>query len=387
MTRQKNRRWIALSPRSKAFLLVFVFGVAMTLLALLRGSRISARREALTRRENAGLVVGTAAVDQSEENRWILLNGETRPYYSVTLFARVSGYLDRLYSDIGDTVRAGQLLAHVESPEAEQAYNSARADAINKRRIAERTRILRARKLISQQQADQAAADADIAAANLRTEGVLRGYQDIAAPFDGVISNRFVDPGALLQNASSSQASSQPLFTLTKADPLRVFVYVDQKDAPYVHPNDPVDIMVPNHPLQTHHAKVDMVAAELDPKTRTLLAEIILANPKGEVVAGSFVSVKMKVQMPPLLKLPSEALVMRGGKTLVAVVQPDGKLHYAPIDLAENDGEHILIRSGVSKGDNVAINIGNTLLDGQIVRETQAAGQVPSGVPSLGGHR
>jgi RND family efflux transporter MFP subunit len=318
--------------------------------------------------QEAGQKVETSIVKQSETERTLLLVGEARPYYSVTLYARVSGYMDQLNADIGDQVKKGQILAHVESPEQEQAYNSAAANLFNLRRIADRMKILRSRNLISQQQKEQAVSQADIAEANLRTQRVMRGYQNVVAPFDGIISNRFVDPGWLLQNASGSQSASQPLFTLSKIDELRLFVYVDQKDAPFVHVGDPVEIQVPNSTEVHQASKVEMIAGELDPKTRTLLVEMILPNPHQTIVAGSFVQVQMKVKTPSFLELPVQALIMSKNEPYVPVVQNDGKIEYTKIQLVENDGERILIRGGVKPGEKVALNIGSTLTDQQKVQ-------------------
>jgi RND family efflux transporter MFP subunit len=349
-----------------AILLVCALGIGFLALH----SHSSTQKEAENRQKDnsAGQKVEVASVKESETQRTLLLVGEARPYFSVTLYARVSGYMDQLKADIGDVVKKDQLLAHVESPEQEQAYNSAKANAFNLRQIADRMKILFKRKLVSQQQEEQAVSQSDVAQANLETQGVLRGYQNIIAPFDGVISNRFVDPGWLLQNASGSQSASQPLFTISKVDQLRLFVYVDQKDAPFVRVGDPIEVDVPNTTYAHQEGHVEMIAGELDPKTRTLLVESILPNPNQSIVAGSFVQVKMKIKTPSFLELPVQALVMKKADAFVPVVQDDGNISYKKIDLAENDGERILIRSGVTPGEKVAINVGNTLVDGQKVQ-------------------
>jgi membrane fusion protein, multidrug efflux system len=366
----------------------FILVTACLTVFLTHHRRAATSKSANERRqiEAAGQTVETAVVKESPTERTLLLIGETRAYYSVTLYARVSGYMNGLFADIGDIVKKNQLLAHVESPEQEQAYNAASADAFNKRRIAQRLQVLRKRKLVSQQQLEQSVSDADTSEANLRTQGVIRAYQDIIAPFDGIISNRYVDPGWLLQNASGSQAASQPLFQVTENDKLRVFIYVDQKDAPFVRAGDPVEILVPNQAEVRYQAKIAMVAGELDPRTRTLLTEVVMDNPQQKIVAGSFVQVQMKVHTPPFLELPIQALVMREKQPYVSVVESGKsgeKLRYAKIDLAENDGENILIRSGVKLGERVALNLGNSALNGQKIQGVapQAQAQAPSAPP------
>jgi membrane fusion protein (multidrug efflux system) len=376
--------------------LVMVLGLT-AMLALRRRAGVSREAQDRSKVEKDGRTVEAFTVKTSDPERTLLLTGEARAYYSVTLYPRVSGYLTDLRADIGDVVKKGQVLAHIESPEQEQSYNSARADALNKGRIADRTRILRKRALISAQQDEQARSDSEVAQANLRTQSILRGYQDIVAPFDGVISNRLADPGSLMQNSSTSQAASQPLFMLSKVDQLRIFVYVDQKDAPFVRVGDPVQITVPGQVSQVPEAgknqesgggqlsaKVSMIAGELDPRTRTLLVELVVDNkePERRIVPGSFIQVKLKIQAPRMLVVPVQALVMRENKAFVPVVTGDGKAHFAPIDLAQNDGENLMIRLGerseLKEGDRVALNLGNSVAEGQklhIKEPPAAAGQ------------
>jgi RND family efflux transporter MFP subunit len=347
----------------------------------------SNERETASRKKmaNSGPKVETSAVKQSPTERDLLLVGEARAYYSVTLYPRVSGYMDELKADIGDVVKKNQILAHIETPEQEEAYNSAVANAFNLRRIAARTKILRQRNLISQQQMEQAVSQAEVAGANAKTQKVLLSYQNVVAPFDGVISNRFVDPGWLLQNSSGSQAASQPMFVISKTDQLRLFIYVDQKDAPYVRVGDVAEIEVPNTTNSKQTAQVEMIAGELDPRTRTLLVEIILPNADQKIVAGSFLQVKLKVKTPSFLGLPIQALVMRKNESYVPVVGNGGHVTYKKIELVENDGERILIRSGVNVGEKVALNVGSTLTDGQKVQPSsdQSSKQQFAGTASM----
>ncbi len=354
--------------------------VALAAVITFLGSRQKDAKESetdkLKRVEREGRPVVVAEAKLSTPEKDLLLIGESRAYYSVTLYARVSGYMTRLLTDIGDDVTQGQQLAYVESPEAQQAYNSAKADQINKRRIADRYRVLLRRKLVSAQEAQQAFAAADIADATLKTQEVVLSYQNVAAPFNGKISQRFVDPGALIQNASGSQSASQPLFTIAQTDRLRVFIYIDQKTAPFVRVGDPVEISLVSRPNEKFNAKIEMLAGELDPKTRTLLAEVIIDNHERKIVAGSFLQVGMKIKVEPMISLPVQALVMRGNEAFVPIIESGDRVHYVKIDLADNTGKEILIRSGIRQGDRVAINVGNSLIDGQKVKP------VPPPLPS-----
>jgi RND family efflux transporter MFP subunit len=342
-------------------------GVVMVLTAH-RRSVTQNETNRLQQAEREGRHVDFAEAKISTPERDLLLIGESRAYYSVTLFARVSGYMTKLLVDIGDQVKQGQLLAYVQSPETEQAYNSAKADQINKRKISDRYHVLLKRKLVSAQEAQQAFAAADIADATLKTQEVFREYQNVTAPFDGKITQRFVDPGALIQNASSSQSASQPLFTISQTDRLRIFIYIDQKDAPFVRVGDPVEVSVASHPNEKFNGKIEMLAGELDPKTRTLLGEVIMDNHEQKIVAGSFVQVGLKIKTEPLIALPVQALVMRGNEAFVPILEDGNRVRYVKIDLAENTGKEILVRSGVHEGDRVIVNVGNSLSDGQKVQ-------------------
>lgn len=361
-----------------ALTIIVLSMIGVVVLGVIRHREISGEKQRLAKNSDAGKRVETVEAKHSSPEKTILLIGEARPFFSVTLLARVSGFMTGLYTDIGADVKKGQLLAEVSSPETEQSYQFALADLVNKRKIADREKILLKRKLVSQQEADQAIYSADMAAANLTTQKVLLSYQKVVAPFDGRITERFLDPGALIQNASNSQSASQPLFTISQTDRLRVFVYVDQKDAPSIRVGDPVTITLPNHPETPFSAQVAQIAGQLDTKTRTLLTEIHMENREGKIVAGSFVTVQMRVRIPSYLELPVQAMVIRDKEPMVPVVQQDNTIRYTKIDLVDNDGENIRIRSGIHEGEKIALNIGSSLVDGQKVRPvppSQAAGQ------------
>ena len=188
------------------------------------------------------------------------------------------------------------------------------------------------------------------------------------------------------------------MFTISQIDRLRVFMYVDQKYASNVRVGDPVEVSLSTNPNEKFNAKVDMIAGELDPKTRTQLVEMIMDNHEQKIVAGSFVQVRLKMKSEPLLELPVQALVMQGNTPMVPLIVQGHTVHYVPVDLAENTGKQILLRSGIREGDPVALNVGVSLREGQRVRpvpsEKTVAGQpnpaleqggttAPSPTPSL----
>lgn len=350
--------------------LMIVAGAAALLLIIFVVKRISFANEASARKHNIaeGPRVRVVPVELSSSERKLRLNGEARPFESVTLYAKVSGYLKEVNVDKGDHVEEGQLLARIDASETNKDYEGAEADAKNKRAIADRLRPLLDKKLISQQEADAAFSEATMAEARLQSLGAVKGYQEIRAPFSGTITARYADRGALVQNAANSQTSALPLFTLSQTRQLRVYVYLDQKDASLIRKGIPVKIGVEERPEIQVDGKISRFSGELDPKTRMLLAEVDVDNRDGRLVAGSFVQVSFSVKSPPYLQVPVEALVQRQMKDCVPVVSSSNTVNYLPVTVADNDGDHVKVLNGLTAGQLVALNLGNSVEDGASVQ-------------------
>ena len=310
----------------------------------------------------AGPLVRTTTVKRAKPERTLVLTGEARPYTEATLYAKISGYLVEIPVDKGDKVKKDQLLARIQSPESDKDYVGAVADAQNKRAIANRMKRLKEKNLISEQDAKQAQADARVSESHRDQTGALKGYEILRAPFDGVITARFADPGALIQAAAGSQTSSLPIVRLSEVGRLRVYIYLDQKDASYVHVGDAVEIGITENPSLKIPAKVSRIAGELDTNTRMLLTEIDINNEDNALVPGSFVQVSVKAKLPPLLELPVEALVYQRKKKQVAVIE-NNIVNYRDIVIYSNDGSTMTIASGVKEGDIVALSVGTSLQD------------------------
>jgi RND family efflux transporter MFP subunit len=334
-----------------------------------RGTQARAEADERSRAVAAGPRVQLAVVERSPALRQLSLQGEARPYASVTLYAKVSGYLKDVRIDKGDRVREGQLLATIESPELDRQYEAAVADARNKRVNAERATNLAKPGVVSAQEADSARAAAEVAEANVASLSTQRSYEQLRAPFAGTVTARFADPGALVQNAANAQTSALPVVTVSQIERLRVYVYLDQRDAAFVRVGDAAEIGVPERagrpPLV---GKVARLAHELDARTRMMLVEIDLDNKKGEIVPGGFVQVGLTVSVPSVLELPVEALVMRGRDPYVAVVASDGKVSYRAVKIGDDDGKRVRILDGVAAGERVALNLGDSVADGSRVQ-------------------
>ncbi|HVZ73821.1 MAG TPA: efflux RND transporter periplasmic adaptor subunit [Polyangia bacterium] len=339
-----------------ALLGVVVIGVVG--LGLRRSS--SARAEASERQDELarGPRVRVAKAVAAPPVRKLSLQGEARPFAAVTLYAKVSGYLKVVRVDKGDRVKAGQLLATIEAPEIDKQLQAASADARNKRVNAKRFESLAPSKMVSAQEVEAAQANADVAEANEAALATQGGYRVIKAPFDGVVTARFADPGALIQTAAAGQSGALPLFSVANSDKLRIYVYLDQSAAPFVRAGDTADVRVAERPGFVRKAQVTRVAGELATRTRTMLTEIDVDNKDGAILPGSFVTVTLEIKTPPTIQVPAEALVLRGERPFVAVVSEDHKVHFKPVVVADDDGQTARLASGLAPGERVALNLG-----------------------------
>jgi membrane fusion protein, multidrug efflux system len=351
----------ALLVLAAAGLVVFLTAARKRSFAKEAGARVEA--------VSAGPTVRVTTVLQGGGDRELTLTGESRPFLSATLYSKVSGYLTRVDVDKGDRVHRGQILAVVESPETDEAYAAAVADAKNKRTIAGRDAQLISQKLIAPEEAETAETDAQQAEAHERALETAKSYEILRAPFDGVVTARYADPGALMQNAQTSQTAALPVVSVGAIDSLRVFVYVDQRDAADVQRGAPVTIDNPGRPGAQIHAHVTRFTGELDPATRTLLAEVDISNAKGEFVAGSIVQATLKIHAPPYLNASASAVFARGLKNYVALLTADNKVTFREVHVVDNDGEMVRLAPGDLKpGDRLAQDLGDSVPEGQRVQ-------------------
>ena len=355
---------------------VILVGAAFIAVALLATRRSAgAARVATTLNASVaeGPIVRTTLAQMAAPNPKVDFIGETRPYASVTLYAKVSGYLRNVTVDMGDKVKAGQVIATIESPETDRAYSGAKADYDNKQVMADRVAKLLDKKFVSPEESDQAKTEAAVARERLASLEEQRAYELLRAPFAGTITARFADPGALVQNAASSQTSALPVVTVSQTDSLRILVFLDQGDAASVRPGTQATIHLVERPGFSLPATVARMSGQLDAKTRKMVAEFDVTDRNGAIVPGSFVQVEMVVPTVPRPQAPIEALVVRGGKTFVAVVDKDSRIRFHPATVAQNDGRLVSFTDGVAAGDRLALSLGSSIADGAVVRVAAAA--------------
>jgi RND family efflux transporter MFP subunit len=331
----------------------------------------------------------------------VSLPGTTLAFEQADIYARASGYVLKRNVDIGDHVKTGQLLAEITAPEVDyqvaQLQNSLQqAEATTRQTAANRSlaqvtwgrdSVLVNQGWVTQQQGDtdrytlQAQQHATQAAQNsaaamqaqLQYTNQQKIYQQVVAPFDGVVTQRNIDVGSLITaNATSGTA----MFTVVQSGVIRVWVYVPQDAAFGVKPGIEAIIRVPAMPNLTFHGKVTRIADALQPGTRTLLTEVDIPNPDGALQPGVYCTVELRIpRQSPSLIVPASAIIFNQSGMQVAVVA-DGVAHLHKIAITADNGTEVEVNDGIKDGDKVILQPPVNLADGnkvQIIPEPPAA--------------
>jgi RND family efflux transporter MFP subunit len=279
------------------------------------------------------------------------------PYYQTTLYAKVSGYLKSIAVDKGDVVKAGQILAVIDDPELLERFHQAQSEYQIKKVTYERLSSVRKENpdVIAKQDVDVAEAAYQGAKHALDQLASMLDYTKMRAPYNGTVTARFVDPGALIQAATSSATQAVPLFTIMDISTLRFYINVPQEDAPFVKKGTPVTIAISGLPEKTLRATVTRSTVALDPGTRSLLAEIDLPNPGHDLAPGMFAEVVVELRRhPDALVVPPAALVSEGSSKFVFTVEQD-VARKMPIETGIDDGLWVEITSGLTGAEDVVV--------------------------------
>jgi RND family efflux transporter MFP subunit len=346
-------------------------------------------------------------------NTDLVLPGSIQAVQETAIYARVDGYLRRRLVNIGDRVKNGQVLAEIDTPELDQQLYQAKAalaQAIStlqqvratlqhnetqleyNRTNLERWRTMKERNLVAQQdvddrqvqvnagQADVAAAQANVAAAeanvtankaNVERLTNLQSFQNIRAPFSGVITVRNVDNGALIGAGSGS--NTQPLFRMAQTDSLRIFVNVPQTYVASIAPGLKTELVVREFPQKHFSAEVASLAGALDPVSRTMLTEVRMNNEGNLLRPGMYADVRFQLtrREPPLI-VPASALIFRSGQPRVATVIGVNKVRFQIVQLGRDYGASVEIVDGLHEKDRLLIAPPDDLQDGDTVQVIDA---------------
>jgi RND family efflux transporter MFP subunit len=375
-----SKESIVMARRSGALRVYLWGGLGLIAAAIVAGyvvhgryADIASARETLDATAARGPIVQVVNVSNSPSVRNIQLLGDARAFSSATLFSKVSGYLKSISVDKGDKVKAGDKIAEISSAETDALYDSAAADLDNKRRLAARDKDLLTRGNVAVQAAQTSDTNLRMAEQAVRNLATMKGYETITAPFDGIVTARFADPGALVQSAATAQSSALPIVILSDNSKLRITSYVEQRDVPYVHVGDAVDITDAADRSRSVSTKIARTAGALDPKTRTLLIEMDVDNSQNFMVPGSFVYATLHLKVPSSPQIPVGGLIVRGADNFVATVDESGVVSFRKVRIGESDGANVSIVDGVKTGDKVAVNVPDEVGDGTHIQAVLAS--------------
>lgn len=333
-----------------------------------------------------------ASIQSSDDVVLVTLPATTSAFESANIFARASGYIDKRNVDIGDHVKQGQLLAEIAAPELDHQIAQAEGTLVQLQAALQQARANaelaqvtwnRDRPLVEQGWAtkQQGTVDVQTLRAQEAAVGVAQGnvsaqqaqllvlkqqkaYQQVIAPFDGVITQRNIDVGSLVQ---ADAVSSTFMFTIQQSNVIRAQVYVPQDEAFGLAPGVEAVIRVPEIPDRAFRGKVTRIADALQPGTRTLLTEVDIPNPDGLLTSGIYCTVELHVpRKVPSLLVPANAIIFNSDGMQVAVVK-DGVVHIRRISVGRDLGTTVEASAGVAPGDQVILNPPVDLTEGSKV--------------------
>ncbi len=388
--------------------IVIIGAAALVVLAFLFGylPRFRARSKlvAQTQAQQGPLRVSVVRADAAASGRPLTLPSTLAPYQRTFVYARANGYVRRWLVDIGAKVRQGQLLAELETPELYQQLAQAKATVAQREAAlglasanleyakvtADRYHALFLEALIAKQQDDQTRTQASVAEANVKAAiadleamraNVRQLEQQIAfgkvtAPYDGTITQRLVDVGTLVNAGAGTTASA--LFELEATNPIRAFVSVPQAFAPSVREGVDAKVTVRQFPGRAFPGKVARTSGALDPTSRTLRTEVDVPNDKGELLAGMYGEVSIAGEIShPVVRVPSSAILADARGVHVAVVDGNGRVHLAAVQLGVDNGTTVDLVSGLNGGEQVIASPPADAADGLQVQVVQAGSPQP----------
>ncbi len=326
----------------------------------------------LAKQQAPGPHVLVSSVSQAPSTRDVKLPATIQGYDQTDIYAKVPGYLKTIKVDKGDRIHKDQLLAILTSPELDQQTANARANYNLALITDKRNQALVRAQVIPQQTADETHGAMLQALATLKQDIAYQGYETITAPFDGIVTARYIDPGHLVPaNTSPGTPGNGAIISVSRMAPLRVFTYVPQNISPFIKNGDIATITAAGYPGQKFSGTITRHPEALSPDTRTMLVEVDLPNENEVLYPGMYGTAEFVVSTgegPPTV--PDDALVFRNGKVYVPVVR-NNQLHLAEVTLGYDNGQMVEVTSGVTKADKVAINVGQAARDGERVQPVE----------------
>jgi RND family efflux transporter MFP subunit len=381
--------------RLRIFAGAFALILVVTFLVI---QHIKGRDEAMLGAATAGLAelapqVDVVKVTLAPPTEVLTLPGETRGWFSSTIYARVSGYVAKWIVDIGDRVKKDQVLAIIDTPELDAQLEAAQAqfaasEAEVKVREADvefaKTTFERwqgspkgvvsdqeredkkARYAVSIAQLNAARARAKLDHANVDRLTYLTRFKEVAAPYDGVITERRVDIGDLVTAGSTANTTS--LYGIAQSEKIRIFANVPQSVSVDIGEGTVAQVVASEYPKRIFKGKVVRTSKSIDPHARTLRVEVDLSNEDLALLPGMYVQVTFNLRPTSFEQVPASALLFRAGGPQVAIIDGDGKVKFQDVTIGRDNGNFVEIASGLAEGDMVALNISNQIADGDRVK-------------------
>lgn len=311
----------------------------------------------------------------------LVLPGDVDAWFEAPIYARVPGYLKMWYTDIGAVVKAGQVLGVIDAPDLDQRFDQAKHDlasAVANLNLAEvtakRWKALLSSGSVSRQSVDEKVAEAEAlrakvaaAQANVDRLNALEGFKQLTAPFDGVVTARRTDIGALI-NVGSGSGVGPELFAVADLHKMRVYVRVPQSFSSQISVGMTATLRMPQFPDRTFPATVLTTSSAINPQSRTVLVELVAANPDKKLWPGTFANVSFNLPADSkVVQIPASALLFQSEGLQVAVLGPDNRVKIRPVRVGRNFGTMVEVLSGVSATDKVIDSPPDSIVAGQLV--------------------
>jgi membrane fusion protein, multidrug efflux system len=370
----KPQRWLRPTALAAGGLAVVIVAAGLVSRGL-AGQKLKAWTDAQAIPTVGVITPSPAAADQA-----LVLPGDVQAFYDAQIHARVSGYLKHWYVDIGAPVKAGQVLADIDTPELDQQLAQARANlatASANQKLAQSTAArwtsLLADDAVSRQEAEEKTSDleaktalARAASAEVQRLQALEAFKKITAPFGGMVTGRTTDIGALI----AAGAPNDPgLFTVADVHRLRIYVKAPQRYSADLRPGMTATLTAPEYPGRTFTATLVSASGAVSAQSGTMLAELQTDNPDGALKPGEYAQVRFALPaMAGVVRLPASALMFRRKGMAVATVGPGDRVVMKPVVIARDLGASVEVANGLSAGDRVIDNPPDSLTDGERVR-------------------
>ncbi len=385
MSSEENRN----KPKSGRLLMISLFAAVIVAFTV-SGGFVLAKQQLLQRQTTQlsqtaalGPHVLVTQISGGAASRTVELPATIHGYIETPVYAKVPGYMKTINVDKGDHVKAGQVIAIIESPETDKLVADARSFYWIQNVTDIRNQELVNQQVVPQQTADQTHSAMLQAKAAYEQELAMQGYEVVRAPFDGIVTARFVDPGTLIPAATapvsatpsavffSTSSTTTPIVSLASQTPLRIYAFVPQTFSSLIKDGDPATVTVIDYPDRTFTGTVTRHPEALDQTTRTMQVEVDLPNQDRSLFPGMYANMKMTAHVTSSnLTAPDDALVFRNDKVYLPVVR-DNHLKLIEVTLGHDDGYTVEVNGDLRPGEQIAVNVGEAARDGEPVQPVE----------------